>query len=330
MTVSCIFVYSDFGLVYMCRKEKYVKKILKKPLKIVPVGMLALTLTISGVAANIHYAGAEQNEAVGYNIDTISKDGSNQLTVNQYPDFSNEEAYKNSHYGQKALFGQCTWFASGRFYEMYGYQPEFTGDGYMCVDQLLAKHGDKFYRSDRAVLGAIGSSDYWHNHVWVVVGVDEDGNGVTVQEGNLDQMTNDWVTGCSDWHEKHYTYDELRASFGQFEFANPNTDPNTLAEEAKKAEEAKQKEEKKQETVKTAVDALTGDSDSVKKVTGNEEGSKTHETSKEVSTNMGGAASLIVKPKENPVESAKSIKDVDASKNKSVQEITNTLIKAMS
>ena len=45
---------------------------------------------------------------------------------------------------------------------------------------------------------------------------------------------------------------------------------------------------------------------------------------------MGGAASLIVKPKENPVESAKSIRDVDASKNKSVQEITNTLIKAMS
>lgn len=309
------------------------KRILKKPTKIIPIGLLTLTMTLSGGITYLSHVGAEQNETVGYNIDTISKDGENQLPNHQYPDFSNTEAYKNSHYGQKELFGQCTWFASGRFYELYGYQPDFTGDGNMCVDQLLAKHGDKFYRStDKAVLGAVGSSDYYHNHVWIVVGVDEDGNGVTIQEGNLDQITNDWTTGCSDWRQKHYTYDELRASFGDYVFATPYQTPVDLAEQAKQQEKeakAKAEEEKKQEQVKTAVNALTGDSESVTKVTNTETGTETHKASQEVSSNMSGAASLIVKQKDNPVDTSKSINDVDTSKGKSAQEISNTLIKAM-
>lgn len=35
----------------------------------------------------------------------------------------------------------------GRFYELYGYDPGFSGDGSSCVKELVAAHPDKFERS---------------------------------------------------------------------------------------------------------------------------------------------------------------------------------------
>lgn len=194
----------------------------------------------------------------------------------------------------------------------------------MCVDQLLAKHSDKFYRSNTPVVGAIGSSDFWHNHVWIVVGVDEDGSGLTVQEGNIDQITNGWTTGCSDWREKHYTFEELHANFGDYEFANPNETPVEAFDRIQKEQE----EESKKTSVKTAVDALTGDVNSVKKLAGNTNTDATTETdTKKAEVNLG-AASLIMK--QNPVDDAKDIKDIDTTSNEhSAQDISNNLIKAM-
>ena len=32
----------------------------------------------------------------------------------------------------------------GRFYELYGYDPGFSGDGSSCVKELVAAHPDKF------------------------------------------------------------------------------------------------------------------------------------------------------------------------------------------
>lgn len=303
-----------------------VKKILKKPIQIIPVGIMALACATTGlIPSYVSYANADETPTtVGYEIEKISKDGTNQLKDKQYPDFSNADAYINSHYGQKQLFGQCTWFASGRFTEIYGYQPDFTGDGYMCVDQLLAKHSDKFYRSNTPVVGAIGSSDFWHNHVWIVVGVDEDGDGLTIQEGNIDQITNDWTTGCSDWREKHYTFEELHANFGDYEFANPNETPVEAFDRTLKEQE----EESKKTSVKTAVDALTGDVNSVKKLAGSTNTDVSTEiNTKKTEVNLG-AASLIMK--QNPVDDAKDIKDIDTTSNEySAQDISNNLIKAM-
>ena len=45
-------------------------------------------------------------------------------------------------YAQSNLYGQYSWFAWGRFYEIYGYSPCFIGDGWDCVDQLIATHID--------------------------------------------------------------------------------------------------------------------------------------------------------------------------------------------
>lgn len=71
----------------------------------------------------------------------------------------------------------------GRFYELYGYVPDFTGDGKDCVGQLIAVHPDKFEKSyspkARALFSGIG-----HNHVGIVLEVN--GELITVQEGSLD------------------------------------------------------------------------------------------------------------------------------------------------
>lgn len=272
-----------------------------KKARILSIGLLALTMSIGGFS--IARADDSNTSQVGYDITSINKDGTNQLTSKQYPDFSNADAYMNSHYGQKKLFGQCTWFASGRFYELYGYSPDFTGDGYMCVDQLLRAHPDNFYESDTAVVGSVGSSDFYHNHVWIVVGVDEDGSGITIQEGNLDGITNDWTTGCSDWQEKHYTYEELKVKFGKYTFANPYVTPVQADAEAKAKEEAEKEQQESQKKLNKAVKAL--------------------EDPKQVVNNSGKDSLEIT------TETTKSVDEIDGSKKGATQDISKSLLAIM-
>ena len=59
----------------------------------------------------------------------------------------NKDAWvTNNPYSMSGLYGQCTWFAWGRFYEIYGYDPGFRGNGYSCANELLRAHSDKFYK----------------------------------------------------------------------------------------------------------------------------------------------------------------------------------------
>lgn len=142
------------------------------------------------------------------------------------PDFTNVAAWKSplNPYAVHKLFGQCTWFAWGRFYEIYGYSPGFTGDGYMCASQLVNAHPDQFVLEKTPVVGAIGSSDRAHNHVFVVTGVD--GNQITIQEGNLDGKTNSFDDATTDWQTKTLTLTQLRLIYGDVSFANPKVLPN--------------------------------------------------------------------------------------------------------
>ena len=83
------------------------------------------------------------------------------------PNFFNIDAYllKNP-YAQSGLYGQCIWFAWGRFYELYRYSPEFIGDGWNCAEQLVAAHPDTWELSDTptdlCVFSSIG-----FNHVGI-------------------------------------------------------------------------------------------------------------------------------------------------------------------
>lgn len=74
------------------------------------------------------------------------------------PNFYNMEAWATKNpYAKTGLYGQCTWFAWGRFCELYGYDPGFTGNGWNCVDELLKAHPDKFERSTTPKAGAVFS-----------------------------------------------------------------------------------------------------------------------------------------------------------------------------
>ena len=85
------------------------------------------------------------------------------------PNFNNMEAWITKNpYAKTSLYGQCTWFAWGRFYELYGYDPGFTGNGWDCVDELLKAHPNKFERSSTPKVGAVFSG-IGKNHVGIVV-----------------------------------------------------------------------------------------------------------------------------------------------------------------
>ena len=135
------------------------------------------------------------------------------------PNFNNYDAWVNKNpYAQAKLYGQCTWFAWGRFYELYGYSPGFTGNGWDCVDQLLQMHPDKFVRSTTPKAGAIFSG-IGNNHVGIVISVDK--NNLTIQEGNLDGITNTFKEAQTDWHTITLTLEELAKRNKGIIFANP-------------------------------------------------------------------------------------------------------------
>ena len=135
------------------------------------------------------------------------------------PNFNNMEAWITKNpYARAGLYGQCTWFAWGRFYELYGYDPGFTGNGWNCVDQLVTAHPDLFERSLSPKPGSIFSG-IGVNHVGIVISVD--GDYVTIQEGNLDGKTNTFQDAKTDWHTVTYTLNQLRSYYKGVVFANP-------------------------------------------------------------------------------------------------------------
>lgn len=143
----------------------------------------------------------------------------NSGNMSSTPNFENKEAWgENNPYVRSKLCGQCTWFAWGRFYELYGYSPGFTGNGWDCVNQLLEAHPDKFEKAKTPIAGAVFSG-VGRNHVGIVIAVD--GERIVIQEGNLDGVTNSCQTAQTDWWTKEYTLQEL-TSFNQgVVFANP-------------------------------------------------------------------------------------------------------------
>ncbi len=148
-------------------------------------------------------------------------------TINLLPDFKDSRSWKlsGSPYNVPSLWGQCTWFAWGRFYELYGFSPRFYGNGYECVDQLLAVHGDKFKRSKKPASGAVFSSDYAHNHVGIVLDYDEEKDLLTIQEANLDGVSNPvWEDAIEDYRTIRLTSAQMRALYGDVVYAVPRSD----------------------------------------------------------------------------------------------------------
>lgn len=153
----------------------------------------------------------------------------NSKTSTRRPNFDNVEAWKHPYNGYQ--YGQCTWFAAGRVYEIYGIDPNGMGNGNQWVDNITAKYPDVFEKSDTPKPGAVFSG-VGMNHVGIVV--DVQGDQITVQEGNLNGATDSWewaITECTngqfgaaangDWIERTVTLDGLSSTYNGVIFANP-------------------------------------------------------------------------------------------------------------
>ncbi|MDB7984380.1 CHAP domain-containing protein [Faecalicoccus pleomorphus] len=139
------------------------------------------------------------------------------MNVGDAPNFNNEQAWGNNNpYSRQGLYGQCTWFAWGRFYEIYGWGPSWTANGWDWVNMLVTYNSDQFRLSAIPDVGAVFSG-IGHNHVGIVIAYD--GTNITVQEGNLDGRTNTFEEAKTDWQTKVYTLQSLNAAYGGVVFA---------------------------------------------------------------------------------------------------------------
>ncbi len=142
---------------------------------------------------------------------------------NMYPNWDNKEAWITKNPFAGANTGQCTWFAWGRFYEIYGYSPGFAAHGKYCAGQLIKAHPDKFYESDKPVPGAIFSQgrNETYGHVGLVLDVDYENNTITIQDGNKNGSSDSFAVAQNDWGTATYPLDEWCAKRGGAIFACP-------------------------------------------------------------------------------------------------------------
>ncbi len=171
------------------------------------------------------------------------------------PNYEDSVAWKKSAspYNTPLLWGQCTWFAWGRFYDLYGFSPGFSGNGYDCVSQLLQVHGDKFKLSKTPASGAVFSSDIAHNHVGIVLDYDAEKDLLTIQEGNLDGISNsNWDEAIADYRTLRLSSSDIRTLYGDVTYAIPKEGTKFVGyEETEKA--LAQKETATQSEKKTIV-----------------------------------------------------------------------------
>jgi len=173
----------------------------------------------SKINAQIYYDQYLSSGDVNYVNHVLQYIGFDFGTFRLTPNFDNSMAWGyNNPYSRSNLYGQCTWFAWGRFYELYGFEPGFTGDGWNCARQLVETHLDKFELSSKPQVGSIYSC-IGRNHVGIVVGWD--GTNITIQEGNLDSQSNTFQEAKSDWHTVTYDIDTFRMICDGVIFATP-------------------------------------------------------------------------------------------------------------
>ena len=142
---------------------------------------------------------------------------------NKNPNFDNKDAWISKNPYSYSYTGQCTWFAWGRFYEIYGYSPGFTTNGNGCVNQLIKAHGDKFVKSSTPIAGAVFSTglNETYGHVGIVLEVDEANDKIVIQDGNYNGSSDSFAVAKTDWGTKTLSLREFLSSRGGPVFANP-------------------------------------------------------------------------------------------------------------
>ena len=178
------------------------------------------------------YSFIEQYDLTQYDgaSNTCTANGS----IDGDPDFTNVKAWRHPEEGGMNPFqyGQCTWFAWGRFYEVYGYDPGFRGNGSTNAQELCDAHPDDFYMSTTEVKpGAIFSvNNSQYGHVGFVAAVN--GDMLTIQDGNYNHMTDPWEVAITDWKTIDWSIKGLNDNYGGgISFCNPKNPPTSITSE---------------------------------------------------------------------------------------------------
>lgn len=149
----------------------------------------------------------------GLNLNNVVTDRFRSFDKNSLPDWNNYDAWIGQNPYAGPYTGQCTWFAWGRFYEMYGYSGWDSGDGRDCAGNLIAKHPDKFELSHTPVSGSVVSfQGRTYGHVGIVLDVSD--GMVTFQDGNMNGTSDSFEVAQSDYRTETVTMDEFYNIFG--------------------------------------------------------------------------------------------------------------------
>lgn len=147
------------------------------------------------------------------------------------PNFNNAAAWRNAGDGgtNPYAYGQCTWFAYGVYYELYGHAPDVSGNGTSFASTL---NEDGWTLNETLVPGSMVSATWLSDHPYgtvAIVGeiVDEDHMYIFHGNSNANLSADSWDTAIYDWSyqlvsTKGYTYSN--GSFAAWDVASPPTD----------------------------------------------------------------------------------------------------------
>ncbi len=140
------------------------------------------------------------------------------------PDWSNYDAWQNSAcncYINGGNTGQCTWFAAGMFYQVYGYQGWVGGNGRDTAYNLASSRPDDFYISTEPATGSVFSyQGGTYGHTGFVLEA-SDGN-ITIFHGNMNGKSDSFEVAQGDWKKETMTVDEFKRRYSNnVVFANP-------------------------------------------------------------------------------------------------------------
>lgn len=186
------------------------------------IGMPGWTMNVNNSYMNAHTSKVPEAQQIYNDYRTFSYVNMSGPAVNGNVDFSDLDAWiRLNPYYSAGYCGQCTWFAWGRVYQIHGFAPNASGNGYEFARQLYTKHPDKFRYSKTPAPGAVFSTEAGggYNHVGIVL--DVQGDMVTIQEGNLDGVNNTFVDAQRDWQEITISLSELHSRYGGVYFAVP-------------------------------------------------------------------------------------------------------------
>ncbi|WP_276930872.1 CHAP domain-containing protein [Faecalibaculum rodentium] len=183
------------------------------------IGMPGWTMDVNNTYMDAHISKVSEAQQIYDDYKTFSYVNMSGPAVNGNIDFTDLDAWIRLNPYAPTYYGQCTWFAWGRVYQIHGFAPNASGYGYEFAEQLYTNHPDRFRYSKTPAPGAVFSTDSASNHTGIVL--DVQGDMLTIQDGNYNGVSDDFVTATGDWEQFTISLSGLKGRYSGLYFAVP-------------------------------------------------------------------------------------------------------------